>query len=310
MKYLLIYIVLICCPVNLKINFPPQQVNNSTTDHNIEKKNFFKISSFADSVVLYDPGALGKNTGGEPDTIYQNPATALGCPEINSDNDSGYVSLGLTGTLIIKFTDNVLIDGPGPDIKIFEINSDEKIKVWISSDGIIYKPIVELPGEKFIFEINSYPLKHTSYSYLKIRDASDKFTQNDSLEAVGADIDAICALNSELIFVYNSDHLFNDDNKTLSIEGKKKLFELSEKISKLSRPKLFINAYLYSGGTDTYKLILTQMQADAVYKFFRDIETLQNAEYRITGLGDIKNFNNASLPVNHSTIEILIQDGE
>ena len=59
--------------------------------------------SFADSVVLYDPGAYGENTGDEPELRFRNASTALGPPDFIPDENTGFVSLGKGGFLILKF---------------------------------------------------------------------------------------------------------------------------------------------------------------------------------------------------------------
>ncbi|MCJ7812896.1 hypothetical protein MUP95_06235, partial [bacterium] len=57
--------------------------------------------SFVDSVVFYDPGAMGKGTGDEPNPEFQNPDMALGPPDYMINEDSNFVSLGRGGFIIL-----------------------------------------------------------------------------------------------------------------------------------------------------------------------------------------------------------------
>lgn len=46
---------------------------------------------------------------------------ALGTPDYGKGSKRGYVLLGCSGELVLKFTDNRLIDIPGPDLYVFEV---------------------------------------------------------------------------------------------------------------------------------------------------------------------------------------------
>src|ERR1043166_5735490 len=71
--------------------------------------------SFADEVVSY---AMG-HPEPKPENA-RDPHAALGPPDYIDKNHSGFVSLGCGGVLVLRFTDNALIDVPGPDPWGFE----------------------------------------------------------------------------------------------------------------------------------------------------------------------------------------------
>lgn len=71
--------------------------------------------SFADAVEHYDTGERAPTKKSARD-----PEAALGIPN-NAGSDSGYVSLGCAGELVLNFNDNALVDVPGPDLYLFEI---------------------------------------------------------------------------------------------------------------------------------------------------------------------------------------------
>ena len=90
-------------------------------------------SSFSDAVVSYDP-TYGGTSG--PLVQYQTPTNALGIP--TGSSDTGFVTLGQGGRIVLKFTDNSLT-GSGTsafDLWVFEVGPDvEDTFVDISKDG-------------------------------------------------------------------------------------------------------------------------------------------------------------------------------
>jgi OOP family OmpA-OmpF porin len=76
--------------------------------------------SFADKMVALEPG------NPLPREDYAKPDLSLGPP----DGPKGdvyahkYVTLGCGGSLVLEFTDNILVDIDGPDLFVFEICCD------------------------------------------------------------------------------------------------------------------------------------------------------------------------------------------
>lgn len=68
------------------------------------------VSSFADAVVSYQPGLAGA----DPTAAHQGDFNALGAPDYAGVNSCAsqaacsFVSLGVGGALVLRFTDNVL----------------------------------------------------------------------------------------------------------------------------------------------------------------------------------------------------------
>ena len=87
-------------------------------------------ASFADEVVSanYGKGDLKfnkENVVGTPDYVLMK----------NLADNKGIYSLGLNGTLTVKFTDNALVDVNGPDLFVFEAGEIEPTDLEISKDG-------------------------------------------------------------------------------------------------------------------------------------------------------------------------------
>jgi hypothetical protein len=75
-----------------------------------------RADPFADAVVGHHAGTLGG--GGEAGL----PAIVLGPPRGSGafEGSTDVFSLGLDGWIVLEFADNVVVDGPGPDLTVFE----------------------------------------------------------------------------------------------------------------------------------------------------------------------------------------------
>ena len=76
------------------------------------------VDCFPDRVALYAPGPVASPP---PFNSWQ-PGIVLGPPG-NTNPTNGtltVVALGRGGSIVVEFTDNVVVDGPGPDFIVFE----------------------------------------------------------------------------------------------------------------------------------------------------------------------------------------------
>ncbi len=95
-----------------------------------------KENSYADVIVEahFEPNNLGFKFfyGGYPNQFpIDLPLTVV------LEEDNRFISLPKGSYLVLKFTDNFIIDGEGPDIFLKEIGaSGERASVYVSSDGI------------------------------------------------------------------------------------------------------------------------------------------------------------------------------
>jgi hypothetical protein len=155
--------------------------------------------SFADQVVDFNPG----NDTGEIDG-----SAAVGPPDGDTGPSiigaPGDVTLGMGGSITLKFTDNYLIDVEGLDLYVFEYgDAVEAFNVEISKDGSVWIDLGTVSGQPTGLDIHDYVAPDDKFSYVRLTDPSP-FTPRDpsiiGTEAYwGADIDAVGAIGAQRI---------------------------------------------------------------------------------------------------------------
>ncbi len=164
---------------------------------------------YADAVVTSDIGAL-KN-GGSVLANRSNPALALGAPQSAGtpfDNpvvSGSFFSLGFDendddlegGWGIFEFTDNYIVDGPGNDIRAWEVTGGtsypvEKIKIEVSQDGTNWFVVAATLNRDSEADLADSGL--TWAKYIRVTDVSDQSDTGYPADADGYDLDAISAL--------------------------------------------------------------------------------------------------------------------
>ena len=76
------------------------------------QRGLYQGTPYADRVVVFSPGnPIGAQ--------FSNPQAVLGPPDFNLDALSGFLNLGVGGSITLEFTDNVATDGPGVDLAIY-----------------------------------------------------------------------------------------------------------------------------------------------------------------------------------------------
>ncbi|MEX2495858.1 MAG: PEP-CTERM sorting domain-containing protein [Woeseia sp.] len=156
--------------------------------------------SLADEVVDYQPGL----EGAAPTSPYQGAFNATGLPDYSGANTCAdqasctFVSLGVGGSLTLRFTDN-LLTGSGnsdDDLHIFEIGPDvEDTDVYISSDGATFFSVGSVGGSVSSIDIDAfgYGIGDT-FGYVRLVDVASE--GGTSGITVGADIDAVGAITT------------------------------------------------------------------------------------------------------------------
>jgi hypothetical protein len=137
---------------------------------------------WADRVVEYRPGKPAPKTNAKPNR-------SLGRPNKAS------AGLGHGGMIVVEFVDNVLIDGPGDDLVIFEIGPKiEPTLVEISTDGAKWLSVGRVRGATSTLDIAPFVKPGERFRFVKLIDARAK--RSNKSKTAGADIDAVGALHS------------------------------------------------------------------------------------------------------------------
>lgn len=176
---------------------------------------------FADRVVSYTPG---RGAGFGQDQL---PQVVLGPPRGGGCCAGGLdvLSLGFEGTLVLEFTDIGLVDGPGPDLLVFENpfpGNEEPAFVAVSQDGVTWKewpcapqaapwpgcagikPVLSSPDNGIsptdpmkaggdAFDLADLGLARARF--VRIRDSG--FSRGYSPPGGGFDLDAVAVVNGE-----------------------------------------------------------------------------------------------------------------
>ncbi len=162
--------------------------------------------AYADRVVSFSQGT--KKNGDPVDASRTNPAYALGAPQsLGTPFDSpvvanSFFSLGFKGDsapggeIVVEFTDNVIVDGPGNDLRAWEVTGGtsypvEKIKIEVSQDGSKWYEVAASLDRDAEADLAGSGL--TWAKYVKLTDVSDPAAFEATAD--GYDLDAFSALN-------------------------------------------------------------------------------------------------------------------
>ncbi|MES2966750.1 MAG: hypothetical protein V4668_03110, partial [Patescibacteria group bacterium] len=162
---------------------------------------------YADNVIT---SAIGvRKDGGAIIANRTNPIKALGAPQsagLPFDNPSPlseFFSLGFNanvnatsgGSVVLEFTNNYVVDGPGNDLRMYEITGGtsygvEKVKIEVSQNGISWFPVASSVDRDAEADLATSGLSWARY--VRLTDVSVRADfPND---ADGYDLDALSAL--------------------------------------------------------------------------------------------------------------------
>jgi hypothetical protein len=158
------------------------------------------VASFADAAVSYSVGS-DKVTAPHRDS-----SNALGVPDYagaTCSTSCTFVSLGSGGSLVLRFTDNVLT-GSGSsafDLWVFEIGPDvEDTFVAVSEDGIAWLEVGKVSGGTRGIDLDFYGYGTSSeFAYVRLIDDPDEGSRTGA--TAGADIDAVGAISTRVFSV-------------------------------------------------------------------------------------------------------------
>ncbi|NRD19624.1 OmpA family protein [Winogradskyella eckloniae] len=230
--------------------------------------------SFADEVVKVNHPKLltqdVKNVLGEPDVIE------------TFDDATGIYSLGLAGTLTIRFTDNALVDVNGPDLYLFEIGQLEPTELEISKDGKTWIKIGKIDGGVAEVDIRPFVKPNELFYYVRFKDLKEKSG------VPGADVDAIAAIGSAMRLNLDSQVLFDSGKSELKAEGISALKELVNSITVLKKGKVIVEGHTDDVGSEASNKSLSLARAKSVSKALRVLIPSTEFKWQEKGYGESK----------------------
>jgi hypothetical protein len=124
------------------------------------------------------------------DPAWGEPSTSLGPPDYRSERDdpATSVTLGCGGVLTLELTDNVLVDGEGADLHVFECGPQvEAMHVAISIEGEQWIDVAEVRGQPASVDIGPVAAGGAEYRFVRITD----LRSSCGGRYAGADVDAV-----------------------------------------------------------------------------------------------------------------------
>lgn len=231
--------------------------------------------SFADEVVSYDTGSKA------PKTSAADPEAALGIPDYRGDR--GYATLGCGGTLVLKFSDNALVDVPGDDLHVFEIGPDvEPTALAISPDGESWTRVGRIEGGKAAIDIEPYVDAGASFRYVRLVD----LRAHCGSETPGADIDAVGAIGSARRIALSGKVLFDTGKYQLKEAATKAIDKALVGVDPATVHAVEVAGYTDSVGSDSANQLLSENRAKAVAAYLVDQAGFAADKVRATGHGE------------------------
>lgn len=213
--------------------------------------------SFADEVVDFKRG--------EPDAVSEacDSILSLGISDF-AGVASNFTSLGCGGKLTLRFTDNALIDIPGPDLYVFEVGKYiETTQLYVSKNGKKWINVGSISGGISSVDIGDSVKSADVFHYVMLEDLKSDCKGSWP----GADIDAVAAIGSGSQINLKSAVLFDFDTFELLPAAKIELDMVVEQIKKESPSKIIIEGHTDNAGIEPYNQTLSEKRAISVKNY-------------------------------------------
>jgi outer membrane protein OmpA-like peptidoglycan-associated protein len=193
------------------------------------------------------------------------------------------VSLGNGGSITLGFAKGVLVDGPGPDLFIFEIGpSVEALLVDVSADGKTWIAVGEARGGACAIDIGPHVSPSDVFRFVRLRDVPHQGAESDAWP--GADIDAIgvraapqrVALPNEVLFEFDSDALASGASGALD--------RVVAAIKARPRARVTVEGHTDDVGNAEYNQKLSERRAEAVAAYLAQ-KGVERGRVTARGLG-------------------------
>lgn len=230
--------------------------------------------SFADRIISYwHP----KNVTTATFTLGEPDAYTTGMNSVMNAH-----SMGLKGSLVVKFEDNALVDVNGPDLYIFELGLIEPTNLEISEDGKTWIHVGEISGGVAEVDIHDFVKRDVLYYYVRLTDLETKSG------IPGADVDAIAAIGSAVRLNLDSQVLFDTGKSELKPEGIDAIHQLAKSITILQKGNVIVEGHTDDVGSADSNKRLSLARARSVTSELKKIIPNTAFKWKEKGLGESK----------------------
>lgn len=210
-------------------------------------------ASFADEIVEANFG-----TG----SIRFPEQNCLNAPDYVEFSDvrknTGVYNLGLGGRLVVKFTNNALVDVQGADLYVFEMGQVEPTLLEISKDGKTWINVGTISGGVAEVDISKNAEPNEYYYYVRLTDLKTNST------VPGADVDAIATIGGAMRLNLNAAVLFDTGKSELKKEGIAAVKSLANQLTNVQKATFTIAGFTDDIGSDETNLKLSSARAESV----------------------------------------------
>lgn len=218
-------------------------------------------SSFADEVIEVKSG-----NPSTPVAKFLEKRNLIGEPNYDLEEIENIFSLGCRGSVVVKFTDNSLIDIEGPDLYIFEMGSNiEPTQLSISENGKDWIDVGQISGGRAEIDIHDFVKSGQVFYYVKLTDLGKFCDPRDSYP--GAEIDGIGAIGSATNITLDNTMLFGTGQYSLKSTAQNELQKIVLTLSKFSDYTIRIEGHTDSDGEANDNQILSEKRAESVKNF-------------------------------------------
>ena len=233
--------------------------------------------SFADEAVSFEAG--GPNSG----EANNEPSAALGIPDFKRTGDDSYLTLGCTGTLILRFVDNALVDVEGPDLYVFEVGPlVEAMDLAVSNDGTTWDEVGKISGGRADVDIAPHTKPGDIFHYVRLTDLKASCRGRWP----GADVDAVGAIGAAIQFSLSGSVLFDTGKWDLKPEAQTEIDELVAMLAAYARGRVVIEGHTDNVGTDADNRTLSENRGQAVLAYLKGRPELSSFSFAAEGHGE------------------------
>lgn len=238
-------------------------------------------ASFADEVVTFTMGKPGVS-----DIRWGEARLALGTPDYVSEKaderKQTSATLGCGGVMVLHFSDNAVVDVPGPDLYVFEVGpAVEAMNLAISTDGARWIAVGNVSGGTAEVDISKVARADEAYRYVRLTDLKASCSGGWP----GADVDAVGAIGSTFDLSFDASVLFDVDQAILKPQAQTALIDAAGKLMRFTGGSITIKGHTDNTGAADHNMALSQARAESVRAFLSSRAELQGRTLVAKGFG-------------------------